>query len=64
MRGKTAYKNKLNKNCKIDEKIKLLNHNKCNETEFFLYFLRTVRKKKRNSMNNVYPKLKKELENY
>lgn len=47
MRGKTAYKNKLNKNCKIDEKIKLLNHNKCNETEFFLHFLRTVRKKKK-----------------
>ena len=52
MRVKTAYKNRLYKNCKIDEKIKILNHNKCNETDFFF----AVHK---NHMKNVYPKLKK-----
>ena len=35
MRGKTAYKNRLNKNCKIDEKIKLLNHKNVMRQTFF-----------------------------
>ena len=47
MRGKTAYKNRLNKNCKIDEKIKLLNHNKCNETDFFFFTVHKNHMKKK-----------------
>ena len=47
MRGKTAYKNRLNKNCKIDEKIKLLNHNKCNETDLFFFTVHKNHMKKK-----------------